>query len=161
MQASLWKSVLGEIEQNVSRGNFTTWFQPTELLDYSEEQVTIGVQNIFVKTQFEKRFDEYVRAALQKNGVNPKRIVYKVKSSGVSKRAVVSREILPEDIPTRTAAAPTLHSSVVNSSTAVSNSLNPRYTFESFIVGSSNDLAYTACQAVSENPGTKYNPLFI
>lgn len=161
MQASLWKSVLGEIEQNVSRGNFTTWFQPTELLDYSEEQVTIGVQNIFVKTQFEKRFDEYVRAALQKNGVNPKRIVYKVKSSGVSKRAVVSREILPEDIPTRTAAAPTLPSSVVNSSTAVSNSLNPRYTFESFIVGSSNDLAYTACQAVSENPGTKYNPLFI
>src|SRR5690606_24931477 len=41
------------------------------------------------------------------------------------------------------------------------NGLNPRYTFANFIVGSSNDLAYTACQAVANTPGTKYNPLFL
>lgn len=157
MQTNLWKNVLGEIELSVSRGNFTTWFKPTELIDYSDEQVTIAVPNIFVKRQFEVKFDEQVRTVLKKNGVNPKRVIYAVKASGTSKRASVSREILPEDLVTTTP-TPT---SGLSSTSYVGNSLNPRYNFESFIVGSSNDLAYTACQAVSENPGTKYNPLFI
>lgn len=162
MQANLWKSVLGEIENSVSRPYFTTWFQPTELIDYSDDQVTIGVQNIFVKTQFEKRFDGQIRQALKKNGVEPKRVVYTVKSSNVSKRAVISREILPEDnLSAASTTLPASPSAAANSTGYVGNSLNPRYSFESFIVGSSNDLAYTACQAVTENPGTKYNPLFI
>lgn len=158
MQTNLWKNVLGEIELSVSRGNFTTWFKPTELIEHTDEQLTIAVPNIFVKRQFEVKFDEQVRAVLEKNGVTPKRVIYTVRSSGTSKRASVSREILPEDniSPTVTATQAS-----ATSPGYVGNSLNPRYTFDSFIVGSSNDLAYTACQAVSENPGTKYNPLFI
>lgn len=154
--SSLWKSVLGEIELTVSHGNYTTWFKPTELIRYSSDHATIAVPNIFAKRQFEVKFDRQVRDMLAKNGVMVSAIEYVVKPSGKVKRTI-SREILPDDTPTQS------ESSITKASTipTIGNSLNSKYTFDSFIVGSSNDLAYTACLAAAENPGSKYNPLFI
>ncbi len=155
VQSALWQSVLGEIELSVSHGNFETWFKHTELIDLTEERVVIGVANIFAKRQFEVKFDKQIREILQRNGVTAPTVAYQVKSA---KKRVISRETTGE-LPDAAAALvpqPTAHSSVTPATT-----LNPRYTFESFIVGSSNDLAYTACQAAATHPGTKYNPLFI
>jgi chromosomal replication initiator protein len=148
---SLWQSVLGEIELSVSHATFMTWFKNTELMQESDDEVTIAVPNIFAKRQFEVKFNDQVRGVLEKNGLRPKLITYAVKSA--SKRPAASREttdILPQHTPsmTRTAQQPR-------------SSLNPRYSFDGFIVGGSNDLAYSACQAVAKNPGTKYNPLFL
>lgn len=160
MYHALWQSVLGEIELSVSHANFTTWFKNTELIDQTDDSVTIAVPNIFAKRQFEVKFNDQIRTVLEKNGVSPKRIVYTVKTSG---KRTVSRE-------TTAAASTHAASSQVDellaprptaTSSTPSNGLNPRYTFANFIVGSSNDLAYTACQAVASNPGTKYNPLFL
>lgn len=142
--------MLGEIEISVSRATFMTWFKNTELLDYSDDEVVIAVPNIFAQRQFEVKFDQQVRSVLKNNGVNPKKVEYTVKTS--SKRPVISREVT--NMPTQRAAAR-------QSSITPATTLNPRYTFDSFIVGGSNDLAYSACQAVVNNPGTKYNPLFL
>ena len=152
MQNSLWKSVLGEIELSVSEANFTTWFKPTELIEQSDERIVVAVPNIFAKRQFEVKFDNQIRQVLARNGLSPSTIEYMVRASGKAKR--FSREISvdPEQ-------ANQTHSST--STVAPGNSLNSKYTFDSFIVGSSNDLAYTACLATTENPGEKYNPLFI
>ncbi len=150
MDQTIWKSVLGEIEISVSRATFMTWFKNTELLDYSDDEVVIAVPNIFAQRQFEVKFDQQVRSVLKNNGVNPKKVEYTVKTS--SKRPVISREVT--NMPTQRAAAR-------QSSITPATTLNPRYTFDSFIVGGSNDLAYSACQAVVNNPGTKYNPLFL
>lgn len=155
MESSLWKSVLGEIELTISEGNFKTWFKPTELIEYTDDHVTIGVTNIFAKRQFEVKFDQQIRSVLAKNGVNPTTIDYIVKSSGVAKRA--SRE-LPANDPVESLITPQV---TTKSTPTIGNSLNAKYTFESFIVGSSNDLAYTACLAATESLGNKYNPLFI
>ncbi|PID30412.1 chromosomal replication initiator protein DnaA [Candidatus Saccharibacteria bacterium] len=159
MHDTLWQSVLAEIELSVSHGNFTTWFKPTQLIENTGDSVTIAVPNIFVKRQFEVKFDSQVRSVLAKNGVTPSHIHYKVNSSGVSKRRA-SREISLDELPPQPtdAAAP-----VASASTSLrpQSTLNPRYTFDSFIVGSCNDLAYTACRAAAEHPGEKYNPLFI
>ena len=149
MDQAVWKSVLGEIEVSVSHATFMTWFKNTELLEQSDESITIAVPNIFAKRQFEVKFNDQVRSVLKNNGVTPKHIEYTVKSS--SKRPVISREVT---------ATPRAKAHTRQSITA-DTSLNPRYTFESFIVGGSNDLAYSACQAVVKNPGTKYNPLFL
>jgi chromosomal replication initiator protein len=161
MNDTLWQSVLGEIELSVSHGNYTTWFKPTQLVENTGDSVTIAVPNIFAKRQFEVKFDRQIREILAKNGVEPSKVVYTVKSSGTSKKGV-SREVTDDDNdPRALSAAKTPVASTPQGKPVSPNSLNPRYTFDSFIVGSSNDLAYTACQAVSENPGTKYNPLFI
>lgn len=150
MDQTVWKNVLGEIEVSVSRATFMTWFKNTELIEQTPETLTIAVPNIFAKRQFEVKFDSQVRSVLKSNGIEPGLIEYIVKTS---KRSTVSREEIPQ--PKKTA------SSLAVPRNAPANSLNPRYTFESFIVGSSNDLAYSACQAVVSNLGTKYNPLFL
>lgn len=160
MHNALWQSVLGEIELSVSHANFTTWFKNTELLDVAEDVATIAVPNIFAKRQFEVKFNDLVKTTLEKNGVTPHKISYTVQISG---KKTVSRET--------TAATTTPHveeliarrpsSSQQQASAMGGTGLNPRYTFSSFIVGSSNDLAYAACQAVAANPGIKYNPLFL
>jgi len=155
MHQALWQSVLGEIELSVSRATYVTWFKNTELVTSSDDGVVIAVPNIFAKRQFEVKFDSQVRTILKKNGVETDRISYKVKTN--TKKAItrettmgtstnVSDQILP--------------SSPITPSLPTSG-LNSRYSFSNFIVGSSNDLAYTACQAVAANPGVKYNPLFL
>ncbi len=157
MHNALWQSVLGEIELSVSNANFQTWFKETELLDSSDSEVVIGVKNIFAQKQFEARFNTQIAEVLKKNGVTPKKITYTVKTSG--KRTRVNRET------TRSAAVDELLASPRDiESTIISDQpksgLNPRYTLDNFIVGSSNDLAYAASHAVAANPGMKYNPIY-
>lgn len=158
MRDALWQSVLGEIELSVSHANFTTWFKNTKLVEQTDQRITISVPNIFAKRQFEVKFDKQIRAVLAKNGTQPEQIIYIVQTT--SRKKTVSREVHPE--PNTTAdRAEQLVSRPARVITTPPTSLNQRYTFANFIVGSSNDLAYTACQAVAANPGTKYNPLFI
>ena len=162
MHNALWQSVLGEIELSVSRGNFETWFRNTELINCTDDLVTIGVANIFAKSQFEKKFNDQIRQVLERNGVKAAAIRYEVQTT---KKKIISRETTTANGDDMTARINDLVAARPMSSTTSSitpaTTLNPRYTFDNFIVGSSNDLAYTACQAVSVSPGTKYNPLFI
>ena len=170
MHNALWQSVLGEIEITVPHATFMTWFKNTELLDNSNHHVVIAVPNIFAKRQFEVKFNDQIKAILQKNGVTPEKITYTVKTSG--KRTAISRETTSTPLMQSEGAttaddlisspAPSgSRNAMANSSKLTNGGLNPRYTFSNFIVGSSNDLAYAACQAVAINPGVKYNPLFL
>jgi len=152
MDQTVWKSVVGEMEVEVPRGSFVAWWQPTKMLACSEELTTIAVPNVFAKSQFEKKYDAKIRELLASNGVTPKKVEYVIEST--TKRRVISRETTatqPGGKPGLGARKP------AHDPTA----LNPRYTLDSFIVGGSNDLAYSACQAVVSEPGDKYNPLFL
>jgi len=153
---SLWQSVLGEIELSVSHATYMTWFKNTELINDAPANFTVAVPNIFAQRQFEVKFDSQVKAVLEKNGVKPDAITYIVKTA--AKRPVASRETT-HHLPADRLVAPA-KKSIPSQSQPVSG-LNPRYSFDNFIVGSSNDLAYSACQAVAQHPGTKYNPLFL
>ncbi len=160
---ALWQSVLGEIELSVTHATFTTWFKQTQLLSQSPEEVVIAVPNIFAQKQFQVKFNEQIKKVLEKNGVTPERITYTVQVSGRKTR--VSRETTLQATQPQGGvleASPSAHSfGPPVSSLASRGNLNPRYTFDSFIVGSSNDLAYTASQAVAAFPGVKYNPLYL
>ena len=158
MHHALWQSVLGEIELTISHAAFTTWFKNTNLLDVTDETVTIAVPNIFAKRQFEVKFDTQIKSILEKNGITPQRITYAIQTTG---KKAISRETTATQPSPEVAELLTSSSPSRQSSQATGNGLNPRYTLDSFIVGSSNDLAYTACQAVASDPGVKYNPLFL
>lgn len=159
----LWQAVLGEIELSVSRGNFVTWFKKTQLLQHTDEAVVIGVPNVFIKQQLERKYNDLILATLKKNGVEPNRIDYKIS------QVVAATVAEPEEPFIRPTAAPTLSPAMHLDSQPRNNSLthnyrqglNEKYTFESFVVGSGNELAYAACQAVASQPGTKYNPLYL
>lgn len=147
----IWQAVLGEIELNLSRANFTTWFNHTFISTMEDDRVIICVPNTFTKAWLEKKYHKEIAAALG-NVVNKpiKEVVYKVElkkqgpMTGLLKKIGVKKEEEPKE-------------------RVVTNryGLNARYVFDNFVVGKGNELAHAACQAVSANPGNAYNPLFI
>jgi chromosomal replication initiator protein len=157
---TLWQAVLGEIELSVSRGNFVTWFKNTQLIKQKDEVVTIGVPNIFVKNQLERKFNDLIIALLEKNGAKPARVEYKI-HTGIMPKEKTSDEILENASSSSPPTSVKSRSSLSKSSHSYRQGLNERYTFDNFVVGAGNELAHAACQAIAQNPGTKYNPLFI
>ena len=161
MHHALWQSVLGEIELSVSHATFTTWFKNTELVDQNESGVVIAVPNIFAKKQFEVKFNDQIRNVLAKNGILPKQITYTITTSGkktrISRETTTSQNQTADNLLPNT---PVKSTYTQNAPLTQAGGLNPRYTFDNFIVGSSNDLAYTASQAVAATPGIKYNPIY-
>lgn len=160
---SLWQAVLGEIELGISQGNYVTWFKNTRLLKIQGNEVTIGAPNVFIKQQLERKFNELIDQTLKNNGVAAEAIHYKIlPASSLNKRVQDEPVILQQ--PASTTGANDAQPSVAVTSSLTHTyrqGINVRYTFENFIVGSGNELAYAACQAIAQNPGTKYNPLFL
>ncbi len=152
----LWQSVLGEIELSISRASFVTWFKKTQMIRNRNGIVTIGVPNVFIKQQLERKFNDLIIETLKKNGVTQVQVEYKI--SSVNKNKNESTEeimVLSDNQP----AKPRTRGSSL--SHQYRQGLNEKYTFDNFIVGAGNELAYAACQAIVADPGKKYNPLFL
>lgn len=160
MQDSLWQSVLGEIELSVSRGNFMTWFKPTKLVKQKDNVLTIGVPNVFIKHHLETKYTPLVTQVLEKNGVKPARVEFRI-HSGLAKPKKSEEEPVVLTNPEKPAAQAAGKQSTSPLTHTYRQGLNEKYTFDSFVVGSGNELAHAACQAVAVHPGTKYNPLFL
>ena len=148
----LWKSILGEIELNVNPSIYATWFKKTHLLRHDASQLVIGVPNAFTQKQLETQFKPLIKQALEKNNLAHKDLFYKISSSS---QAVASPPGLLATLTESKVAAPNQWSPTSRLG------LNEKYTFDNFIPGSGNELAYAACQAVVNSLGNKYNPLFI
>jgi chromosomal replication initiator protein len=162
---AVWQSVLGEIELTVSHGNFVTWFKNTQVLRRDSESMVIGVPNVFYKQQLETKFKPMIVELLEKNGLGSIALEFKTHSGTIpAKKASDNTEVV---IVSEDRKKPTNNNEMFSGNGAPSlthsyrQGLNERYTFDSFIVGSGNEMAYAACQAIAQNPGTKYNPLFI
>lgn len=153
----LWQAALGELELLISKANFTTWFKNTFISDYSADKITIGVPNAFTKTWLENKYHEAILKALKNITDNKISCInYQVetkksfsgkdegfKSRGTGEKTAAKRNLSEKDDP-------------INKF-----NLNPRYTFENFVVGKGNELAHAACTAIAEKPGLVYNPLFL
>lgn len=157
----VWQAVLGEIELSISSGSFITWFKNTRLLRNTPEVAVIGVNNIFGKQQLELKYNQIIRDTLAKNGVSPEKLEYKIHSTVSGKRSKDNNSddepvILGQSASTR--ATPSSTPSVAHT---YRQGLNEKYVFDTFVVGGGSELAFAACQAIADNPGTKYNPLFV
>ena len=148
---AIWQGVLGEIEVSIPPSSFSTWFKSTELDIISDNEVAVLSPNPFVLTQLEKRYYQRIADGLKRNGLAVSTIHFR------PKKVATRRQRLNRDEPHSTATSP----SIIKQANKSTTNLNPRYTFDNFIVGSSNDLAHAACQAIAANPGTKYNPLYL
>lgn len=158
MQDSLWQAVLGEIELSISRASFVTWFKNTRMLRRNEETMVIGVPNVFIKQQLERKYNQMVLDILKKNGVESLTVEYKINSAITPQKKTNDEPVLVEQKTNTPRKAQAQNATISHS---YRQGINERYTFDNFIVGSANELAYAACQAIAQNPGTKYNPLFV
>ena len=153
----LWQAALGELELSLSKANYTTWFRNTFISAFEEGRIVVSVPNTFTKAWLEKKYHVAILKALQnvaKEGV--REVHYKVEL----------KPAVPQDIGTPIGAPATSTPAASAQAEEETNegtkdfSLNPRYTFENFIVGKTNELAHAAALAVTEKPG-RYNPLFV
>ncbi|MEK9196062.1 MAG: chromosomal replication initiator protein DnaA [Patescibacteria group bacterium] len=154
----LWRTVLGEIELSVSKGNFVTWFKNTCLFSVEGDKVTIGVPNVFIQNQLEKRFQGLLVEILQKNGVASPQIKFRNMPVNQPRKDDEVIVLTQQQAGANNNSSPRSVSGITHSYRI---GVNSRYTFDNFVVGGSNELAYAACQGVAANPGSKYNPLFL
>ena len=147
----LWQSVLVEMELGVSKANFTTWFKDTRIVKEDGGVVVLSVPNAFVKEWLLTKYHSSILRSLRniENSVHAVEYV-------VNKEEVRRRDDRPmrDGMSTRELPLPEV---LVNKD----DNLNPRYTFENFVIGPFNELAHAAAQAIIKKPGIMYNPLFI
>jgi len=147
----LWTTCLGELEVLLSRANFTTWFKDTSIIKIENDTVVIGTPNSFTKEWLEKKYREQILSTLNKLAREIKKIEFIIRSQKETKTAKPSLKSLKKELEVKTQ----------DVGKKESESLNPRYNFDNFVIGESNRLAHAAAQAVAKNPGVTYNPLFI
>ncbi len=148
----LWNNVLVEIELAVSKANFNTWFKDTWIVRQDEGVVFVSVPNAFAKDWLLNKYHKNILKSLRALSENIRAVEYLVaKDEGKRK----------ENEPVRIHSGPAAELPLGDFYIDKENNLNPKYTFDSFVVGPFNELAYAAAQAIVAKPGTTYNPLFI
>jgi chromosomal replication initiator protein len=147
----LWQAVLAQIQLMISPANFATWFKNTNILNKDRNFIIISVPNNFSKEWLEKKYSKTLLKILREFDPTIKKIEFKVVSPPSQSKEFKMR--VAEDYPDQLKFDEFCSDKETN--------LNPRYTFDNFVVGPFNELPHAAAWAVSENPGTVYNPLFI
>jgi chromosomal replication initiator protein len=149
MDASIWDQILNRIETKVNRHSFYTWFKPTAFIADGGSNITIRVPNPLFKDWLTKHYSVVLSEALAEVRRPGASLVFVSESSGTQ---TVTAEAMTME--------PDVDVSEAEAATALAG-LNPRYSFDTFIVGPSNQFAHAACRAVAEAPSRSYNPLFI
>jgi len=129
------------MERRVNQHSFTTWFRPTRLESEEEGRLLVRVPTRLFKKRLTETYGQYFQAVLDELGMSSTRIEFLCSDQDVVDPAASPQARLDFD--------------------SVSHQLNPRYTFESFVVGGSNQFAHAAALAVAEKPSKSYNPLYL
>lgn len=157
--ADLWLQILQKIEAKIPRGQFITWFKDTAVVGSEDGNLVVGLPLPMFLTWHMEHYRTMTLEVAQAIDPSIREIVYTV---DVGLKDDPSRTInLLEHFPELKKRKLPGRQEVKLAEGIVSKILNPRYSIESFIVGASNRLAHAACQAVANQPGGKYNPLFL
>ena len=141
---SLWNEVAGRLKGALNETTYRTWFAEAEGAELSDDAFVLGVPNDFTREWIEGHFLGLIGAAVRDVTGQERRVALSV------------TERIPVDMPSPTEAAPKQAAAGVADS-----GMNPKYTFDLFVIGSSNRFAHAAALAVAEAPAQAYNPLFI
>ncbi len=131
----IWEATLGELQIQFSKPNYRTWLEKTVGLSYQDNQFVVGVPNTFVAEYLDKNQRSLIEKTLIGLTHRDINVLFRVETRQQPETPSATRRTTPR--------------------------FNAKYTFDSFIVGNCNRLAYAAALGVAENPGHSYNPLFI
>jgi chromosomal replication initiator protein len=142
-----WDKILNHMERRVNPHSFTTWFRPTRLEGADTSRLVIRVPNRTFRKKLSETYGSLIEAVLAEVGMADLRVEF------------VCTEVEPP--PMNVAVGSPLGRQARLDFDSVDHQLNPRYTFDTFVVGGSNQFAHAAALAVAENPSKAYNPLFL
>ncbi|HZY44835.1 MAG TPA: chromosomal replication initiator protein DnaA [Anaerolineae bacterium] len=154
----IWQAALGELQLQMTKATFDTWVKPTSVISYEDGSFVVGVPNAYAQDWLQTRLLSTI-----------KRILTGIAGQSVEVKFIVwIKEETAETVPLLEGleAEPPISIMASRSNGNYGNGrsiggLNPRYVFDTFVVGPSNRLAHAACVAVAERPAAQYNPLFL
>jgi chromosomal replication initiator protein len=146
----MWQTALVEIETAVSQANFSTWFKETAILREAEGTIYLGVPNSFTQEWLQKKFHNAILRILRSMDARVRALEY-----------IITKDEKVSAARKQSAPAPTMAMPLQDFYINKEDNLNPRYTFDTFVVGPYNELAFTASQTVIGSPGKTYNPLYV
>ncbi len=147
----IWQAAQGELQLQMTRATYDTWVKPTSVLSYEDGALAVAVPNAYTQEWWQSRLLTTV-----------KRILTGIIGQSVDVRFVVwSREEKKESVALLNGIDSTPRQPAADYGPRLASGLNPKYVFDTFVVGPSNRLAHAACQAVAEKPASQYNPLFL
>jgi chromosomal replication initiator protein len=147
--AKAWQSAMGQLQMEMPKASYDTWVRDTQVHSYQDGLFTIGVPNAYARDWLDNRLNSTVTRLLMGIMDRDVEVAFIVRPNGMEETPAPPANEKIEDL-----ALQSFHG-------AHGSTLNPRYTFDNFIVGSNNRLAHAASQAVAENPAMAYNPLFL
>jgi chromosomal replication initiator protein len=151
----LWKAVLGEMELSLTKANFTTWFRNTTILSKDKNAIVVSVPNGFIKEWLENKFHKRILQSIRNLTPEIREIKYTI---GRPKVELLKQDLSKMNLDTELEEKA---ESDMDKDLDKATNLNRKYSFESFVVGSNNELAHAAASAVTKNLGRLYNPLFL
>ncbi len=144
-QLNVWDKVLDLIKSRVSINTYSTWFQPTRLNRGEGDTLYVQIPSTVFRQVLTRTYGEIVKAVLHQMGTPNVKVQY----------------VCTEEEPVQAAPAISASKQSKLDFESSDHQLNPRYTFDSFVVGKSNEFAHAASRAVAEQPSKSYNPLFL
>jgi len=147
----MWQSTLGEMEVQLTKAHFATWLKNSRPIDKKDDTLFIALQSNFAKTWVEEKYQKNIIGIVRNMDTSVKKIEFVVgnKSFPPSKSSPDPKSVQSEG------------AELDFNKTDPETGLNPKYTLSSFVVGPSNELAFAAANAITDEPGKKYNPFFI
>lgn len=149
----LWDMVLVKMELSISTASYSTWFRNSEIIKIEEGVVNVGIENLFGMSWIRDKCRGPILRILREQDPSIRAVEFIIQEKRPEKEKPLSKN---EAIDQKTTKALPLNEVVINKD----DNLNPKYTFESFVVGPFNELAFAACQTIIKKP-VAYNPLFI
>ncbi|QDH21265.1 chromosomal replication initiator protein DnaA [Saccharibacillus brassicae] len=146
--AQLWQQILSIIQTKLSKPSFDTWFKATEVIQLTQGALTVSAPTTFAVEWLESRYTKLVA-----------QVAFDVLGRSVTVKFVIEEPGHEEESLQRQSSPPPTPVQV--SVEANTNMLNPKYTFDTFVIGSGNRFAHAASLAVAEAPAKAYNPLFL
>jgi chromosomal replication initiator protein len=143
----IWDAALGELQLQVSKANYRTWLEKTKGLSYQDRNFTLGVPNAFVAEYLDKNLRSLIEKTLIGITQSDVKVIFSIDNLVYAVEAQSAVSVNPMQT------LPVLY-------TGNLTRLNPKYTFDTFVVSSCNRLAFAAAQGAASNPG-QYNPLYI
>jgi chromosomal replication initiator protein len=144
----IWQAVLAQIQLQISPANFSTWFKNTYISEIKDGEVFVCTPNTFVKEWLDQKYKKTILKILKEINKNIKNVNFFVGKTKIKiKKEIENQNFTQLDF--------------LEFKVDRETNLNPKYSFENFVVGPFNELAHAAAKAVCENPGSVYNPLFI
>lgn len=145
----LWDDALVHIELSITAANFKTWFRDTCIVSVEDGTVTLGVPSVFVRDWVADKFQTLILKTLRDLTPYARSIEYTVIQRSDKKQEPARKQTVNAALP--------LEEYYINKS----DNLNPKYVFDTFVVGPFNELAHAAARTVVNKPGIAYNPLFV